>query len=534
MYPQDSWVSIDNNNQTLAANQTATFLLTINVPAGTPDGNNYPIPLYFNAYDIYNINNPYTGPMLKPIVDNTPPVTPTVSVTSKTSTSISITFNSSDERSSEYTDINQASGVNGIKSFTLVIKDPYNNVKENKISNATDVTYYTFETLLPNTVYTTTVTATDLATNSNTSPALSAQTPPAAPLMLPVSNTSYCSTTLNWSASEGATSYDVYNSTGTITKIGTTTNTFFTFTGLSAGSTNKFYVKAVSNAGASLPSTTVTVITLAVPTPIISGSTTLCVSGSATFTVTNRPSDCSISWICSSNLSLSSASGSTATFTANASGSGSVTAKFTPTSCSVSSPSKTSYLWVGSPVISGELIGPTQLTPGYYAGYSIPAVLGASSYSWSLPSGCYYNYCWQIITGQGTRSAYVQAGGIGIGAVQCTASNTCGSSSRYLYVNVQDSHSDDPCILTLSISPNPSKGGNVVIQLIYPPDPCDEILSIGSPATLSIIDNSGNFVYRNQHPENRTDITGLNLKSGIYHVIYTKNNKRYEETMLVE
>ncbi|SDC01507.1 T9SS type A sorting domain-containing protein [Williamwhitmania taraxaci] len=54
---------------------------------------------------------------------------------------------------------------------------------------------------------------------------------------------------------------------------------------------------------------------------LISGPTTVCTSG-ATYTVSNLPAGCTVSWSGSSNLTLSSASGSSATFVANGSGDG--------------------------------------------------------------------------------------------------------------------------------------------------------------------------------------------------------------------
>jgi len=265
----------------------------------------------------------------------------------------------------------------------------------------------------------------------------------------------------------------------------------------------------------------------------ISGQSVVCSSGT-TFTVNNQPSGCSVSWTSSANLSPSSASGNPATFKANGNGAGWVQATVRSGCGDVTLPQKA--VWVGSPRFSGTSVtGPTQLTPGLAAIYSISPAQGASNYSWTIPSGCYYNYCWEIESGQGTTSIHVRTGAVGSGAIKCTATNTCGTDSRYMYVNVQDPHDPDPCDdLTLSLSPNPSRGGDVVVQVIYPPDPCDEALMSSSPANVTIIDNMGNMVYSRKHEGSRFELSGLGLKKGIYHIIYTKNNRRFEKTMVVE
>jgi len=266
MFPQDTWVQIDNNSQTLTYNQTITFLLTITVPVGTPDNLTYSLPLTFNAYDSNNNNNPYTGQTLRVLVDNTPPVTPTVSVSSKTSSAISISFTSFDERSNEYTNVNQTAGISGIKSYTLVLRNPDGTTKESKSVNATDASTYTFSSLSANTTYTTFVTAADLATNSSTSTGLSATTAPAALANLTSTSTNYCNTTLAWSGSTGATSYNIYNYSVNPIVTYTTTATSYTVGGLLSGRAYDFYVSAVSNAGES-PRSKIAVTTLSVPTP---------------------------------------------------------------------------------------------------------------------------------------------------------------------------------------------------------------------------------------------------------------------------
>jgi hypothetical protein len=105
--------------------------------------------------------------------------------------------------------------------------------------------------------------------------------PPAAPTNLAAS-AGDARVTLNWSASSGATGYDVYRASGggSLTRVGsatpTTTATSFTDTGLTNGTQYSYAVRAINSAGQSGNSNTVTA------TPAASTST-------ATRTVTLTP-----------------------------------------------------------------------------------------------------------------------------------------------------------------------------------------------------------------------------------------------------
>jgi len=100
-----------------------------------------------------------------------------------------------------------------------------------------------------------------------------------------------------------------------------------------------------------------------------------------------------------------------------------------------------------------------------------------------------------------------------------------------MYVTVQDP--SDPCDnLALSITPNPSLGGDVVIDVIQPP--CDPTLMSSTPATLSVIDNMGTVVYSKKHTGKKIEIKGLRLTKGLYHVVYIKDNRKFEKSMIVD
>jgi len=290
-----NWVTISNNSQKIFPNQEVTFLFTVKPPTGTLD-NEYPLQLKFDAYDKYSNNNPFSYKNLTIIVDNTPPDVPTVTVQDKTSKSISIHFNSSDFRSEHYTENDPTSGIAGIKIYTLTLIKPNGDIQESKPVNAVDISsYYTFSNLNSYTAYTARVTATDLANNSSTSPALVSTTLPGPPTNLRATNTTYFGTTLVWDAAPGASSYEVYNGS---TLVGPTAATELRIGGLLAGSTNRFSVKSVCSEGKSELSSVFAVTTLS---PSISGDSHLCSTGSE-YTVENLLPDATIAWSSSSNI----------------------------------------------------------------------------------------------------------------------------------------------------------------------------------------------------------------------------------------
>jgi len=74
------------------------------------------------------------------------------------------------------------------------------------------------------------------------------------------------------------------------------------------------------------------------------------------------------------------------------------------------------------PVTPSAINGPDAPTFNLTASYSVPEVSGATSYTWTVPSG------WTITSGQGSTSINVTAGS-NAGNVTVTASSSCGTSS---------------------------------------------------------------------------------------------------------
>ena len=347
-----SWVSIDNNSQQIFPSQSVNFLLTINVPAGTPEIN-YAMSLYFNAKDKDNNNHSFQYDAQWIIVDNSLPLAPTFTV-SQTSTTIFVdSWSSWDERSNVYTLQNSSAGVGGIKTYKVDIKNPGGTIAKTITKNADDYHYYTFTNLSPNTNYTACVTANDLVGFTKTTEK-AATTAPAKPSGLAFSNTTYINTSLSWSASAGATGYNVYKVTGsTNTKLNSSpiTGTSYNIVDLDPNTTYAFNVIALSNVGPSDRSDNASVTTLALPS--ITGPSQLCTG--TTYTVQNLLAGYSVSWSNSSNISMQSASGNSANFVKVSDGTGWIDASITAPNARVLALDR-KEIYVGAPFINASSI----------------------------------------------------------------------------------------------------------------------------------------------------------------------------------
>ncbi|NOU17084.1 MAG: T9SS type A sorting domain-containing protein [Bacteroidales bacterium] len=535
-----SWVSIDNSGQSILKTQTITFNLDI-TPANANDGDLYPFQLTFIVRNKKgnSINPSYSENVLFSVrIDNSIPSKPVASVSYIHSNSATINWTSStDDWSNPYTASNISAGVNGIKSYTVVLKNSAGTTMPGAGPLDASTYYYTgnyypYSGLTSSTTYTATVTAADFAGNTNTSSVISFTTPlppPDAPTSLASSSISYCSTTLTWVASPTATIYNVYNSTTTpSSKIGTTTTTSFNVTGLSAGTTNKFYVTAESNTGVSPQSTTFSVTTLSIPTPTISGPATVCSLG-ATFTVGNLPSGCSVSWDPGTNLSLSSASGSSATFTPTGNSSSWVRATF-------NSGCGTAYrnysIVAGSPV-PGAISIDFDAPPRRFTA-TIDGVNTATSYKWYLDG----------VLKSSTSSTSVifqrQLNNCGhVYYVDVAEVNACGVS-EISHAEV----SEDPCYYGFSISPNPASE-NVTLTIGKAENTAttqstqdaatfrSKFISTNS-YTVRIFDNFGTIKATLKKSGETVTLPISNLDNGCYIIEINDGNKIYRQQLVVK
>jgi gliding motility-associated-like protein len=108
---------------------------------------------------------------------------------------------------------------------------------------------------------------------------------------------------------------------------------------------------------------------------------------------------------------------------------------------------------VSAPAAPGAITGPISVCPGQTVTYSIAAVSGATSYTWTVPSGA------TIVSGQGTTSITV-TWGFTSGNVCVYASNSCGNSVQtcvFVTVNASIAISVTPAAPTIC------SGGSVVL-----------------------------------------------------------------------
>ncbi|RPH32064.1 MAG: T9SS C-terminal target domain-containing protein [Bacteroidales bacterium] len=522
------WFTIDVNSYAIVKDQTVVFLLTVNVPANT-DENKYYFNPYFNARK-GTTNSPFQGGDFNIIVDNTPPQTPSVNISSKTSSSIAINFNSYDDRSVEYTNANAGAGVNGIKSYTLVLKNPDGTPKETKSADAKDIsTSYTFSNLAGYTEYTATVTATDVATNSKTSPGLATRTKVSAPTNLTAASISYCSATLTWASTPGATRYIVSRSENGENPT-YTSSTSLPVSGLAANTSYTYYISAEGAEGES-PRSKLIIKTLTIPSPSISGPTAVCTS-SATYTVTNLPSGCTVLWGQSSNLSLLSASGNSATFISNGdNGYGWVKATF-DSGCGTAfnSSSVTTGLLIPEPITVAF-----DFPPGRITAY-IDGVPNATAYKWYLDGALKFNNTPNTkVVFRRYQNDYDHVYYIDVAAV-----NACGVS----YIRrAEVSAPSGSGYNAFTIYPNPatenitlaiSRGENTASTSLTGTATQTAKFISTSAYTIRILDSSGMLKASVKKSGETATILVSNLRNGIYIVEINDGKNVYQQQLVIK
>jgi hypothetical protein len=264
-----------------------------------------------------------------------------------------------------------------------------------------------------------------LSSNSETKTNfISVITSPAQPVSIS-GNTSVCSgnvQTYSVSPVAGAASYTWTLPSGWSGS--STTNSITTTVGNTEGNIS---VVAVNNCGTSTARTLAVSVSSTPSTPgLITGGSTVCSGTSQTYSVAAITGATSYNWTLPSGWTGTSATNSI-TATAVLSGNISVTAS---NSCGTGNAQTLNVTVNSTPLQPGTISGLATVCENTQNLYSVNAVQGATSYTWTLPSG------W---SGTSVTESINATAGLTGGNISVVASNNCGSGpARTLSVNVNN------------------------------------------------------------------------------------------------
>lgn len=200
-----------------------------------------------------------------------------------------------------------------------------------------------------------------------------------------------------------------------------------TVTGLT-GTNTYIFMWTITNAGATCTSSdtvTIQVNTILSPPGPISGPTTICAGSTNTYSVAAVPGATSYTWTLPGGWTGSSTTNSIMATASSTSGTISVTAN---NGACASTPSTLAVTVLPAPAQPGMIMGPTSICSGTTNVYSVSAVPGATSYTWTLPSG------W---TGSSTTNSITATASTMSGTISVTANNaSCSSPPATLAVTV--------------------------------------------------------------------------------------------------
>lgn len=183
-----------------------------------------------------------------------------------------------------------------------------------------------------------------------------------------------------------------------------------------------YSVVASNSCGSTSPATVTVTVNSAPNTPgSITGNTSVCSGQTATYSISPVSGATSYTWSVPSGSTIVSGQGSTSIQVQFGSTSGNISV-YASNSCGNSSSSQLAVTVSTIPSTPGAISGTTAVCQGQTYTYSISPVSGATSYTWSVPSGS------SIVSGQGSTSIQVQIGSIS-GNISVYASNSCGNSS---------------------------------------------------------------------------------------------------------
>lgn len=223
------------------------------------------------------------------------------------------------------------------------------------------------------------------------------------------------------SAVAGATSYTWTVPAGATITAGQGTLSATISMGTSSGNIT---VTANNTCGSSLAATLAVTVNSAPATPgTVSGTTAICSASTGNiYSISAVSGATSYTWSVPTGATITAGQGTTSATVTFGATSGNVTVTAT-NSCGTSSAAILGITITSIPATPGSVTGTATVCSATTGNvYSIAAVAGATSYTWTVPAGS------SISSGQGTNSATVTIGSSS-GNITVTASNSCGTSS---------------------------------------------------------------------------------------------------------
>jgi PKD-like domain/Secretion system C-terminal sorting domain/Fibronectin type III domain len=228
-----------------------------------------------------------------------------------------------------------------------------------------------------------------------------------------------------------------------------------TFSATVAGS----YSCMVSNACGFGVSNTLVLTAVSVPLVpgIIGGQRTgLCGGVTKSYSISPVNAATSYSWTVPAGAAISSGQGTTGITVVYAANFSSGTINVTASNSCGTSPASAATV-SGAPATPGSITGSSTACSNQTLIYSIAAVTGAASYTWTVPTGA------TIVSGQGTNTVRIRFRRTA-GSVRVRSNNSCGSSAyRSLSVTIscrtlagKPANFEDALNAEISIYPNPS------------------------------------------------------------------------------
>ena len=213
-------------------------------------------------------------------------------------------------------------------------------------------------------------------------------------------------------------SYNWYTGSCGGTLVGTGTSISVT-----PGSSTTYYVGAVGSCNTTTCASVLVTVGGTQPTPgAPAGNTTICSGSTQTYTTSGSAGATSYTWTVPVGAIINSGQGTTSISVSMGSSAGNVCVTATGP-CGTSAAACTPLTITTVPLAPASITGTSPVCPGNQ-NYSISAVAGATSYTWTLGGAG-----GSITGGQGTTAISTTWSSAVIGTVSVTANNTCGSSS---------------------------------------------------------------------------------------------------------